>query len=322
MTTADAAATFDVRSFTRCKRRRSDDASARGRLECAARAAASGRRARLELAGRRAGAPTVRLRLGPVRRGTASRDRHRSRGRRVGPRACFRDGVVCGIGPRGRSRADDPHARRVLRDTAATRVHLGAARGGGRRGRAGRRGRRERRRGHARGAPAPRRAAHRRGGGLPRPAHVSARALQGGGPPAGARVGAPAAGAAAAGPDRPARRAARPGCAGRGGGPTVPYSFARLGAGRRPPDDGAGRRGRRPRGRRRGAAAGAARTRRSPSATAGGPADDSDGEPRSAAPRRRAPTGGRDSASGRDRPRATRSRACRAPHDRFTARPA
>ena len=90
--------------------------------------------------------------------------------------------VVRRIRSCGRSRADDPHRRRLLRDAAAARLDRRATRRRGGGGRARRRGRRELRRGNARAARAPRRAAHRRRGGLPRPARVPARAPAGRGP--------------------------------------------------------------------------------------------------------------------------------------------
>jgi len=161
----------------------------------------------VDVADRRTGASTVRVRVGSVRGRAASRDRCGRRARRIGACACGRHRVVRRIRPRGRSRADDPHRGRLLRDPAAARIGRRGARGRGRRGSARRRGRRERRRGHARAARAPRRSAHRRRGGLPRPARVPAGAFEGRCPGARARRGA-ASGAAAARTARAARRAA------------------------------------------------------------------------------------------------------------------
>ncbi len=209
MTTAEAAATFDARSFTPPKTKEFDDASTRGRLEHAVRAAVSGRRTGLGVADRRAGAATLRLRLGSVCGRPASRDRRGRRSRRVGARTGRGKCVVRRIRSCGRPRAHDSHRRRLFRDTAAARRDRRAARRRGRGGRARRRGRRELRRGHAPAARAPGRSPHRRRGGLPRPARVPARAAQGRscGRARSRRGAAPGAGATYAA--RAARRAAR-----------------------------------------------------------------------------------------------------------------
>ena len=164
----------------------------------------------MDLADRRAGAPTVRLRLGSVCRRTASRDRRGRRARRVGARTRSRDRVVRRLRSRRRSCADDPHSRRLFRDPAATRIDRRAARRGGRPGSAGGCGRREFGCGHARAARPPGRSAHRRRGGLHGPARVSARAPEGRATRARphARRGG-ACGAAAVRTARPARRAAQ-----------------------------------------------------------------------------------------------------------------
>ena len=208
MTTAEAAATFDVRSFTPLTTKEVDDASARGRLERAGCAAASGRCGGVGLADRRARASTVRLRLRPVCGRSASWDRRGRRARRIGARACCGNRVVHRIRSCRRSCADDPHRRRLLRDVAAARIDRRAARRGGGRGYAGGRGRRELRRGHARAARAPGRSTHRRRGGLPRPARVPARTVEGREPRPRPRLDA-VSGAAAARAADPARRGAR-----------------------------------------------------------------------------------------------------------------
>jgi hypothetical protein len=208
VTTEEAAATFDARSFTRRQRRRFDDASARGRLEHAVRAAVPRRRTGVDVADRRAGAATLRLRVGPVCSWAASGDRRGWCGRRVGARADRGDGVVRRVRSRGRSRTDDSNRRRLFRDAAAARLDRRPARRRSRGRRARRRRRRELRRGHARAARAPGRSKDRRRGGLPRPARVPSRA-----PPSRASRARPrrsaASGAAAARAAHSARRAVR-----------------------------------------------------------------------------------------------------------------
>ena len=207
MTTAEAAATFDARSFTPPKTKEFDDASTRGRLEHAVRAAVSGGRAGLGVADRRAGAATLRLRFGSVCGRAASRDRRGRRRRRVGARTGRGERVVRRVRSCRRPRAHDPHRRRLLRDAAAARLDRRATRRRRGGGRACRRGRRKLRRGHARAARAPGRAAHCRGRGVCRPARVPAGATEGGGPRACSSTGRIAASrAAAARGARPARR--------------------------------------------------------------------------------------------------------------------